>query len=192
MTEHPAFYAGIDPSITNTGLVIIDSQGVIIEKVDGSDIYQNNKFDGIDRYIAQAEYITGYLNRYSVSRIAYEDYAYSAVHKAYSLAEYGGILKAAIYRSCGLEPFLVAPKKLKKFASGNGSATKMIMKKQAMLEGVSQDTSYDICDAFFLAKYMLYLSDTVAARKMDAHNPKLRSRLELILKQANNVEENNV
>lgn len=184
------FYAGIDPSITNTGLVILDGFGNLACAHDcGAGISKKSASD-VQRYLEQARHVADVLANYNIVKIAYEDYSYNSTHRAYSLAEFGGVLKAGIFQRFGLHPVFVAPKRLKKFAAGNGAATKDMMRREALSEcgKFSGDTSYDICDAYFLAKYALYLSDTDNARKIDRGNKRLRARLETILKKDNNDE----
>lgn len=185
------YYVGIDPSITNTGMVILDSEGNLVRCVNSKDHkVSKSKFaslDTIERYAQIADYVTTELAFTHKSpeaaefRIVYEDYAYDATHKAYSLAEFNGILKYMLSELGNVQCTLVAPTIVKRFATGNGGAGKEAMMLQAQQECKSMaDQSNDVCDAFFMAKMSVYRHDADKAIDMDAGNKFLRHRLEMM------------
>ena len=176
-------YVGIDPSITNTGVVCLDSTGRTVLTLDGKT--SADKSDDIARYKAQAELIVETLGLYSIKSIAYEDYSFDSVHRAYSLAEYGGILKCALRGIYSGSLLFVAPTQNKKFACGSGHADKKTIRAQAFREDISlaeRQASTDICDAYFLAKIAWYRDQPETAFAMDRGNPHLRTRMETIRK----------
>ena len=182
-------YVGIDPSITNTGLVVLDFNGELLLAMDGKDGYKGLKKapNAIRHYIQQVKHITDALAFYDIKAIGYEDYSYNSVHKAYSLAEYNGILKADIARTLEKDVVLIAPKRNKRFAVGNGMAGKEPVMAQAHAEcpDLPKGCSEDICDAYFLAKYVWYMNDMRTAARHDAGNDFLRLRLEMIREATN-------
>ncbi len=174
-------HIGIDPSIANTGVAVINSEGNLIKYINGRDGCHGKYTCDIEKYVAQAEYIIAQLSNLSVGFIAYESYSYQSTHKAYSLAECNGILKASLF-SLHPKPLLyMAPMRLKKFATGNGHADKsmMIARAKAECSALGSKPTSDICDAFFLAKYAFYVSSPQAAYEIDRGNANLRIRLEL-------------
>jgi Holliday junction resolvasome RuvABC endonuclease subunit len=80
-----------------------------------------------------------------------EDYALGATNKPYLLGEVGGIAQVALYPHTG-RFFEVAPKQLKKFASGNASATKGEVMEAVKHRYGFATTSDDIADAYVLAR----------------------------------------
>lgn len=176
----PAAYIGIDPSISNTGLCALSENGALIFCADCG---QGRKgMSDIDRYIARASYLVSCLAPFTIRSIAWENYSFDSVHRAYSLAECNGIMKAAVYNLTGKAFCYVAPAALKKFATGNGHAGKEMMAARAHAEcsALPENASTDICDAFFLAKYAFYMERPQDAIKLDRGNPCLRARLEMI------------
>ena len=176
------FYAGIDPSISNTGLVILDSKMNVVHQINGK-ITSKSNYD-IENYINQAKYIVSFLADKNISAIGYENYSFNSTHRAYSLAEYNGILKSEILRVCNKNTTLISPMQLKKFATGNGHADKNIVMQKAKEECplFDKSTSSDICDAYFLAKYAFYKNNQQLAVTLENGNSLLRTRLEISAK----------
>ena len=179
-------YAGIDPSITNTGVVLLGEDGELVAAINGSVAYAKKKFSyNIERYLVQASYIAGELAKYRIAASAYEDYSMNSIHRVYDLAEYGGVLKRELLM-IGVKPWLVPPTVNKKFATGHGDAGKEMVAKQAINECPAllnlgkRKLTNDITDAFFLAKYALYRSSPSVAATIDLGNKALRTRLEIV------------
>lgn len=186
-------YIGIDPSISNTGVVCLNESGSLVLALDGKNApgaSSRNK-DDIGRYQAQASYILEALEALEgeISAIAYEDYSFDSVHRAYSLAEYGGILKLSL-KSLDIESMLlIAPTQNKKFATGSGFSGKGYVREAAFRECPELErsrASSDICDAYFLAKIAWYHADSDAAfhceRDRQYCKNNLRGRFELLRK----------
>jgi len=182
-------FLGIDPSITNTGVVLLGSDGRLLTAYDGKTAKHSvpDTVKGMDsafRYMAQTRGILEEVARFSAGSrvvIGFEDYAFNATHQAFSLGEYGGVLKAALAdfgREQGAEMHLLAPTHVKKFGAGNGMAAKEEMMRAAVAECPElAEASSDVCDAFFMAKIVLYRTDPALAVAVDRGNPLLRHRL---------------
>ena len=128
-------YAGIDPSVHNTGVVVLHSTGALACNFNGKEAYTRKKFaTDIERYICQADYIVQRLQQYSIHSIGYEDYSFNSVHRAFTLAEYGGILKAKLHETLHVPLLLISPLGNKKFATGYGYAEKHMVMRQAIAE----------------------------------------------------------
>lgn len=181
----PEVYIGIDPSITNTGLCALSENGALIFCADCGQGRKRKALSDIARYIAQANYIASCLASFTVLAVAWENYSFDSVHRAYSLAECNGIMKAAVYNLTGKPFCYLAPASLKKFATGNGHAGKEMMIARAHEECplLPENASSDICDAYFLAKYAFYTEKRQEAIKLDRGNPNLRLRLEMLKKE---------
>ena len=121
------------------------------------------RYDRIQRYFTQF--------MLENDMVGFERYAFSASGKITAIAEANGILKHRAY-SMGCDVIeSVSPKTIKKFATGNGNASKfeMVDAFQAdfpdidvydMIKAKRGNKSIkapltDICDAYFLAKYII-------------------------------------
>lgn len=183
-TERTKVFAGIDPSITNTGVVCVGEDGALVAAFNGHDAHMCRKsMSDVQRYAAQAERISEFLSDYDVAACGYEAYSFGSVHRAYSLAEYGGVLKYRLHL-LGVVPTLIPPTVAKKFGTGRGDADKIMMSEQAVMEcpglaaaGVFSD---DVCDAWFLARMAWYASSPTRAARLERGSQLLRTRLGLV------------
>ena len=152
-----SYYLGVDPSITNTGVAILDNNAKLVGAVDGRTFVGKEK--GFARYRAQVSGVTDFI----VNKIGnaarcvcgYEGYSYGSAHRAYDLAEYGGILKNALSDIASII-YIVPPTTNKAFATGNGQASKDLVREYVTRENVSEAYSSDICDAYFLAMFAAF------------------------------------
>lgn len=179
--KHFRTVVGVDPSIANTGVVVLDAEdGRLLAAIDGRQGLAGEKSkDPIVRYMAQADYIAKHLDKYQVCKIAYENYSFGSVHRAYSLAEFGGILKARLYGIVKSGIVLVSPMQNKKFACGDYMASKEKMRINALSEcsDLGLKPSFDVCDAYFLALFAWYMLNPEMAVKRGSKL--LRLRLEM-------------
>lgn len=173
-------FLGIDPSITNTGVVLLNSEGKLLGCTNGSEFTKGLK--GFARYEAQAEGIAQYIHELSNDTIVcgYEGYSYNSPHRAFDLAEYGGILKYALRSILRVKCiYLIPPMLNKNFATGHGTASKELMQQAAADECADLlDTSNDICDAYFLAMFAAFVHGV----RNSANKKLMRKRISLTLK----------
>ena len=125
---------------------------------------------GFDRYIYLADWVVRCLSHYKITGIALEGYAYaSRASSVFPLAENVGILKYKLKKEMGIEPEIIPPSKVKKFASGRGNANKEVLNecfkeetgidiKQNLLEQSSKSytPSSDIIDSYYIAKWLFF------------------------------------
>lgn len=199
-------FVGIDPSITNTGIVALDQEGslLLIRGVGDTKsllILKNMSKVHLKTqksYLVLSEIastvtsdVLGLASSSEDIIIGYENYSYASDHKAERIGELGGVLKTSLaVNNVALD--LVAPTQVKLFATGHGHASKNQMKKAAIAEEPTlanyvpkkADHFFDICDAFFLAKFIWYKYARVHAAKIEGLNctPLLRHRLEYLRK----------
>lgn len=183
------FFAGVDPSITNTGVVILDALGEVAGCYNSK--HRQNKsgkkvpFNKILRYGEIADFVVSSIKSCTGPEdcmVGYEDYSFDSENKAFTIGELGGVLKLSLVLSFdGI--ILVEPRRLKKFATGLGQADKEKMISHAEQESQSikalaakQKTS-DVCDAYFLAKVAMYAASPKAAATHDLNHGLLRERL---------------
>lgn len=172
------YFLGIDPSITNTGVVLLDPDGNLSDYMDAKQCHKGST--GFARYEKQASGITKWVKEHTGKNpvvCGYENYSLRSIHRAYDIAEYGGILKLALRKCLGVKQpiYLVPPTMCKSFATGYGYATKDQMRDKAAEEAPElKGKSADICDAYFLAKFAAFASKVYDA----ADKSLLRHRIE--------------
>ena len=130
---------GIDLSLTETGICCLRvadrSNG------DGTDadlhIIKEPKLREAQRLLALRRHLRDIIDVFKPDLAIVEGYAYEGIGRLAELGEWGGVIKVELEeRSI---PFIVvAPKRLKKFAAGNGDATK-----EQMIEAVEK--RYGVC-----------------------------------------------
>ncbi len=185
------YFVGVDPSITNTGLVVLDSSGSLCGCVNGR-AYDDKRLEPIRRYDRIATWLSLYMEDCmeppaSEYCIGYEDYSYGSVHRGFSLAEFGGVLKLRLHGSEQSSLMLIAPSSNKLFATGHGHATKEEVMAQAgrecqeLYKLPKKELTSDICDAYFLAKAAWYANAPAeAVLRNETNRAMLRGRLEMV------------
>ena len=157
-------YWGIDPSITNTGLVGLDDDGWLVVAEDcgpkNKELSYMNKLTRTEKYIAEAERVASFISKYGGPYyIAYEDYAYGEKGKdghMLELAEYNGVLKSTLFKLGVNEIIRVPPTSLKSFIVNYGFAEKDEVKGFVKLQypELAKRTN-DVTDAAALAMFCL-------------------------------------
>jgi Holliday junction resolvasome RuvABC endonuclease subunit len=161
------YYVGIDPSIQNTGLVILRDNCRLYGWYESSTLVNKKLLQHkILRYSEIAHSVLhplfGVIDIDSLV-VCYEDYSFDSTNKAYSLGELGGILKSYLFRGLASIPiklYLVPPTTLKLFATEYGGATKEMMQEAFIgdLNAPNEVPSNDIIDAYYLAEMACYIS----------------------------------
>ena len=108
-----------------------------------------------------------------------EDYSFGSHGKVFHIAENTGLLKYKLW-DIGLKFNTVAPKAVKKFATGNGNADKAKMYEAFVSDtGIQLEQHYgvgspvsDMVDAYYIAKYGLQLSQTTKGIGDEKNNSK--------------------
>jgi crossover junction endodeoxyribonuclease RuvC len=144
---------GIDPSLTGTGLVLLED-GKMIEKalIISKPVGKKPK-DELTRILKIVDQIEDFFKASTVHMAAIEGIAFG-IGKTTSLAQLSGLnyLIRSMLMFHGIPFVVVAPTSLKKFATGKGTS----QKDQMMLEvykrwGVSI-LDNNVCDAYALAQ----------------------------------------
>ena len=79
----------------------------------------------IPRYIELANWVVSIVRTHNPTKIVLEDYAFGANGRLTQLSENAGTLKVKLFENFSDIPlYIVAPTRIKKFATGKGNATK--------------------------------------------------------------------
>ena len=116
-------YVGIDPSLNRPGLGVVSQDGTVKLATSFS---VGRSVRGASRLHQNAEWLGETLQRIDgkIARICVEGPSLRSVHREFDLGEGSGVLKLAAYRVSQIEPTVIEPLRLKKFATGKAQADK--------------------------------------------------------------------
>ena len=165
--ESNIYFAGIDPSLTATAIVIIDKDGKLI-----SSHVISTKFIGPQRliYIANSSLSELHSLTKPVELVCIEHYAMNCKFGRETAGELGGVLRVMMYENL-LEYQEIPPLQLKQFAIGKATAEKdhilMAVYKKWGIEFWKNDEA----DAFILAQMAraIYMVKNNADIKLTAY-----------------------
>jgi crossover junction endodeoxyribonuclease RuvC len=170
---------GIDPSLTSTGICIMEKSGKLL-----STLAINSGFSGMKRLHDIKEQLSQEMNRYPRFKVTVfiESYSFGSQNGREALGELGGMIRLILYEE-GIEFVDVAPTSLKKYATGIGKGDKVAMAIGVIKTwGVDFPTT-DQTDAYALCQfgrgYLGLVDDLTVFRKevIDAiKNPKVKKR----------------
>lgn len=192
---------GVDPSLTNTGVILLNTHGDVVHSIETRYVLKDwHKLSSKDRnspagqinrlYLISRtiEYeIQGVLPHkyYGMISVGYEDYSFDSLNRAFSLGELGGVLKCTLANLPArfVDFIMVSPMEVKKFALGRGDCKEKepVMSQAALEEPCLAETTSDLCDAYFLAKFAWYSNCPAQVMKFekDGNKNNLRLRLEM-------------
>lgn len=138
-------FLGIDQSLNGTGLCRIGDTGSVeaIATVDPGDARDAARLVLVKRAVASMAT--------AVEFAALEGYSYDSVGRVFELGEIGGVIKVLLHES-GIKFVVVPPVLVKKFATGNATASKEDVMTACKARGVTfAEDDDNQADAFFLA-----------------------------------------
>lgn len=150
-------YAGIDPSFSNTGIVILDNKyNITVQQ-----LISTKKYDDIYHIEKRMVNIVGFLEdtfiplKNDLKIVMIEGISFGSKGEgSVQLAALNYFIR--IFLLNNEIPFLdIAPKKLKKYITGNGNCQKNLMLKEVYKKWGADFTDDNICDAYCLARYAL-------------------------------------
>jgi len=112
-------FVGVDQSLNHTGLCILHDDGSLM----ALELIEPRKRSGCQRLAYIRETLKDYLGACSATVGVLEGYSFQSVNRKFDLGEVGAVVKLALYDASD-EVYIAAPKQLKKFVCGRGSATK--------------------------------------------------------------------
>jgi Holliday junction resolvasome RuvABC endonuclease subunit len=176
--------AGIDYSLTSPAVTVITESKIdfhfFVSSQKKFDLIQHDSFHATimpkthssqnERYKFLSHWCLDILKSSNVDHVALEDYSFGSKGSSlFQIAENGGILKYVLDEHGFCDILLVAPKQLKRFATGKGNADKALMESSFVqqmpmfsdIRNILHQTdkqitpSSDIIDSFFLARYLI-------------------------------------
>lgn len=141
---------GIDPSLTSTGLCVIDHNGALIESTT-----LGSKKTGPARLIELRDALDAYFKRTMPTVCALEGYSFGSKHAREAVAEWGGLIRVLLYE-WKIPTLIVPPMTLKKFvlpSAGNLQKNRIALESYKRWN-VSFQTD-DECDAHALSQLAL-------------------------------------
>lgn len=148
---------GIDPSLSGTGFIALDSRGEVVQRDRlTSEASGHEVLSRMNRYEMLVQEIKAKCRKWSPELVCIEGYSFmSNFGSALDRIEYGGLLRYVLTREW---PVLeVSPMSLKKWASGSGKGDKTgVIVGITSLYGVRFGTS-DEYDAYALARIALQI-----------------------------------
>lgn len=144
-------YAGIDLSLSSTGIVIFNSSGDIVEtyvKSAGSEkLYKHSE----ERYHTFIESIKNILIRHEVAVVFVEGYSFASVFQSHQLFEIGALLRDACY-VMDVPIIKIPPTTVKKFVTGKGNSKKDVMRLGVYKKWKVEFETNDEVDAYAIAR----------------------------------------
>ena len=143
-------FCGIDQSITNTGIVIIDEYGKIVENLS----IGFSKFIVPERHIQIYNFFSSFVKNRHNTVFGVEDYAFGKVFKRETMGALRGIIEL-VFAQNNIPLEIVPIKKHRKGSVGNGNYSKeKSIDKIKIIYGHEFKTK-DEYDAFSIAVFLL-------------------------------------
>ena len=150
---------GIDQSVLHTGVCVLDlSTGRAILTL----IEPPAKLDNIGRLVYLYSSICTALKGVFVPVSVLEGYSIGSLNRPFDLGEVGGITKLAMFAHSA-KVYAAAPKQLKKFVTGNGSASKEQVQDGVQALWGARIENDNLADAYGLAQIAACIVDPTRA-----------------------------
>lgn len=147
-------YLGIDQSLTNTGIVLLnESAKILLQK---SITTEPKSFTSeIERLVFIRDRVASVVQNSSIDCAALEGFGYGARGNAiFQLAGIGYLIREIFHiQKIPLE--IIAPSTLKKFVTGSGRGQKNLMLLHVFKRWGEEFSDDNICDAYCLARFIM-------------------------------------
>lgn len=146
------FFVGIDLSLTNTGLVILNEKSEIVKQ----ELISTKPSDDIEKRLLEIEEKLSFIpNIVRLQNVYIEGLSFGS--KGQSILELGAlhyIVRIFLYKK-NINYKTISPGTLKKFVTGKGNAKKNLMLMKVFKKWGIEFNDDNLCDAFSLAKMAL-------------------------------------
>jgi len=150
------FYAGIDLSFTETGIVLLDQNSKIVEEMiigsDKKDSYEKRIYNIYDRcrWVSDVSHL---------KMINIEGLSYGSIGKIAELGALHYFFRVKFFEN--KSPYIITtPTELKKFITGKGNSKKEIMIKEIYKKWGADFNNNNLADAYALAKFIVDKKET--------------------------------
>jgi Holliday junction resolvasome RuvABC endonuclease subunit len=147
LVEKSTKILGCDPSLSATGIVVIDGAGNILF----NEILKSKKID-VERLIDLRQQLLKIYSEMNIHLTVIEGYSFgSRTGQAFSLGEWGGVLKTALIDAS--IPFIITPPtQARKFMCGKGNLPKIMVPKEVYKKWKIDLDNDNLYDAYVLAR----------------------------------------
>lgn len=149
------YYLGVDPSLNAPGIAIVAPAGTVVV---GTSLQTPKGLVGAARLRWLFEETQKVIRDYPVVAAAIEGLSVRSSHFEYALGEGSGIFKVVIQLTYGVEPYVVPPLVLKKFATENAQSDKRAVMRAVAQRWGFETTDDDAADAVVLAQMARFKS----------------------------------
>ena len=175
-------YLGIDPSLSATGLCILDKNMEVVD-------YRVVSYPAGDPHRLLNYYwmLNKYIKKYELKRIGIEGYAYGAgkqgIGMMLNIGEHGGALRVAMQEH-DIEYLAPTPGQVKKFITGNGRADKkdvmkVIRKKYEIKLKWDEKQILDLYDAVAVGILTYFFYRRKRRKELDANQREILRTIDL-------------
>lgn len=149
-------YTGIDLSLSNTGLIVIDGKGEILleRSIKTSPDKRKTSLATIDRVNGITKSIIESLLRRNITKVAIEGFSYGSKGKALFEIAYLGYRVREEINNNGIEIIEPTPGQLKQFATGKGNTKKSEVMLQVYKRWGKEFSDDNLADAYVLAQML--------------------------------------
>lgn len=174
------YFCGIDLSVTNTGLAVVEYLGDSkFSLIDIKSIAPNPRTKGFNKKLESLECFIFATESFSSIKdskfFVLENYSFGSPGRLTDLAELAGLYKGHIIRGLGKSYDVIAPQTVKKIITGSGRADKNEVQKSLKNFVINIDkfefNNYDESDAVAVAvSYGLQMEEIQNGNKEDKKN----------------------
>jgi len=160
-------YTGIDLSLTNTGLIIIDEEGnIVLEKsIKTYPTKEKKSVNTIKRVQGINDTIMNYLLRQNVKKVAIEGFSYGSRGSAlFQIAYLGYRLRESLLAN-DIDFIEPTPGQLKQFVTSKGNTKKSEVMLQVYKKWGKEFSDDNLADAYTLAQMLKGLDDKQGLNK---------------------------
>jgi len=151
---------GIDPSVTSTGIEVLDEHAKrLYGAVVGYELEQTaTEREKTERLIWVTSEIIRVAKKWEVTHVGLEGYSFGEKYGGEHMGEIGGQIKVQLFLACQIIPEVPPPKtaRAKVFGKGMGGVSKTQVRAMLKMKSI-HIKNLDRCDAYVLARYTRWL-----------------------------------
>jgi len=150
----PGRLMGIDPSLANTGIVILTDRGHVLRSHTIKTRPTHTEAEHVERLLNIANEVIGIARDFSVQYVAMEGFAHGKKWQSHQLGEVSGVIKTQLYLALRLIPMVVAPKESRAFLFGYGAPEKDVVESMITTDLCIDVKSGHEADAWVVGRWL--------------------------------------